>query len=143
MSVTSQGLRWTSTDPLLVESTAVAPGGVLSNVKTGEGKTRHGTKATTEKGNQECVQKRTKVWSSLPPAVLGGYKPAVSTTHFYRAAGVPRILHRIKSSLQESSDGLTIRRGWGGEKTVSSRVRKNEFLKSLRDRWKVYASFVK
>ena len=47
-----------------------------------------------------------------------------------------------QSSLRESSEDLPIRKGGGGEKTISSRIIK-EFCKSLRDRRKIYASSVK
>ena len=83
-------------------------------------------KATTEEDNQECVQKRTKVWRSLLPAVLGGDKAAVSTTQFNRTTGVQRILYRIKSSLRQSSEGLTIRKGAGW---------REEYFKQTRKEW--------
>lgn len=79
-------------------------------------------KKTTEEENQECARKCPKVWSSLLPAVLGGYKQALHTTYFNGTTGVQRILHQIKSSLQESREGLTIRKEGGGEKTISSEV---------------------
>lgn len=70
----------------------------------------------------ECARKCPKVWSSLLPAVLGGYKQALHTTHFNRTTGVQRILHQIKSSLRESREGLTIRREADRKKTISSEV---------------------
>lgn len=89
----------------------------------GQDKAYHVIKKKNHRGrNQECARKCPKVWSSLLPAVLGGYKQALHTTHFNGTTGVQRILHQIKSSLQESREGLTIRKEGGGEKTISSEV---------------------
>lgn len=68
----------------------------------------------------------------------------MSTALFNRTTGVQRTLGRIKSSLWESSESLLIRRvAEGRKKILSSRVIRNEFLKSLRDRREIYASFAK